>query len=185
MARLIPQSHRPHPGARLHAAPGRAAHGDARRDACAGRIVHLVSARCSGDQQPGLSWHRPPRDFHHVDPLRQATSTSPTSCRFAPAPSPSFGSATMQGIITFPSYHAGLSLVTLWGFWASRMAWLRWPGMLLAALTIVATPVDGGALSRRCAGWPCHRRREHRRRAIAPCAGCRRWPRLTASPFRH
>lgn len=52
--------------------------------------------------------------------------------------------SAMKGIITFPSYHAGLSLVSLWGFWASRMAWLRWPGMALAALTIAATPVDGG-----------------------------------------
>ncbi|WP_162888045.1 phosphatase PAP2 family protein [Sphingomonas mesophila] len=50
----------------------------------------------------------------------------------------------MEGIITFPSYHAGLSVVALWGFWASRMAWVRWPGMLVAASTIVATPVDGG-----------------------------------------
>jgi hypothetical protein len=52
--------------------------------------------------------------------------------------------SSMRGIITFPSYHAGLSLVTLWGFWASRMTWLRWPGMTLAALTIAASPVDGG-----------------------------------------
>ena len=52
--------------------------------------------------------------------------------------------SSMQGIITFPSFHAGLSLVAMWGFWASRMAWLRWPGMTLAALTIAATPVDGG-----------------------------------------
>jgi membrane-associated phospholipid phosphatase len=50
----------------------------------------------------------------------------------------------MEGIITFPSYHAGLSVVTLWGFWLTRIAWLKWPGMLLAATTIAATPVDGG-----------------------------------------
>lgn len=51
---------------------------------------------------------------------------------------------TMQGIITFPSYHAALSVVTLWGFWTSRIAWVRWPGAMLALSTIVATPVDGG-----------------------------------------
>lgn len=47
-----------------------------------------------------------------------------------------------QGIITFPSYHAGLATVTLWAFW--RTPWVRWPGVVTAILTIVATPVDGG-----------------------------------------
>lgn len=50
----------------------------------------------------------------------------------------------MQGIITFPSYHAGLATVTLWGFWMSRMAWLKWPGAAVALGTLFATPVDGG-----------------------------------------
>jgi membrane-associated phospholipid phosphatase len=50
----------------------------------------------------------------------------------------------MQGIITFPSYHAGLATVTLWGFWASRIAWLKWPGAAVALATLFATPVDGG-----------------------------------------
>jgi hypothetical protein len=49
-----------------------------------------------------------------------------------------------EGIITFPSYHGGLSAVTLWGFWLTRQWWIRWPGMVLASLTILATPVDGG-----------------------------------------
>lgn len=52
--------------------------------------------------------------------------------------------AAMQGIITFPSYHAGLSAVTLWGFLATGRRWLAVPGGILATLTIVATPVDGG-----------------------------------------
>ncbi len=50
----------------------------------------------------------------------------------------------MQGIITFPSYHAGLSAVTLWGFWTSGVRWLKWTGPIVALGTIVATPVDGG-----------------------------------------
>ncbi len=50
----------------------------------------------------------------------------------------------MQGIVTFPSYHAGLATVTLWGFWVSRHAWLRWPGAAVALATILATPIDGG-----------------------------------------
>ena len=50
----------------------------------------------------------------------------------------------MQGIITFPSYHAGLSAVTLWGFWTSGVRWLKWTGSFVALATIIATPVDGG-----------------------------------------
>ena len=50
----------------------------------------------------------------------------------------------MQGIIAFPSYHAGLAAVAFWAFWNSRMAWLRWPGCALALMTIVSAPVDGG-----------------------------------------
>ena len=50
----------------------------------------------------------------------------------------------MQGIITFPSYHAGLATVTLWGFWRSGFGGLRWAGGPLAVLTLAATPVDGG-----------------------------------------
>ena len=50
----------------------------------------------------------------------------------------------MQGIITFPSYHAGLATVTCWGFWRSGVTALRWGGCSLALLTIAATPVDGG-----------------------------------------
>jgi hypothetical protein len=89
----------------------------------------------------------------HLDALR---SGEPMLLRFH----------DMQGIITFPSYHAGLAGVTLWGFWIARYRWLRWPGMMLAALTIIATPVDGGhylvdlfaggamaALSIWAAGW--------------------------------
>lgn len=52
--------------------------------------------------------------------------------------------AAMQGIITFPSYHAGLSVVTFFGFLSNRSNWLRIPGATLAALTIAATPIDGG-----------------------------------------
>lgn len=55
-----------------------------------------------------------------------------------------FDFASMQGLITFPSYHAGLSAVTFWGFYQTRVNWLRIPAMTLAFLTIVSTPIDGG-----------------------------------------
>ena len=83
------------------------------------------------------------RDFLHVDPfagdvhMRDFNSLRDGSTELLVL-------GKMEGIITFPSYHAGLSVVTLWGFWASRIAWVRWPGIWLAASTIVATPVDGG-----------------------------------------
>jgi len=48
----------------------------------------------------------------------------------------------MEGIITFPSYHAALATVFVWGFW--RLPFARWPGVAVAALTILATPIDGG-----------------------------------------
>lgn len=48
----------------------------------------------------------------------------------------------LQGIITFPSYHAALATVFIWGFWNLPLA--RWPGIVVAALTILATPIDGG-----------------------------------------
>jgi hypothetical protein len=72
--------------------------------------------------------------YIHLEHLTALRSGEPMLLRFQ----------EMQGIITFPSYHAGLAGVTLWGFWIARYGWLRWPGMALAALTIIATPVDGG-----------------------------------------
>jgi hypothetical protein len=50
----------------------------------------------------------------------------------------------MQGIITFPSYHACLATLTLWAFWKSGLGWFRWVGAAVALTTIAATPVDGG-----------------------------------------
>lgn len=83
------------------------------------------------------------RDFLHVDPFAGDVHMRDfNALRDGTSGALEFGK--MEGIITFPSYHAGLSVVTLWGFWASRIAWVRWPGILLAASTIVATPVDGG-----------------------------------------
>jgi hypothetical protein len=50
----------------------------------------------------------------------------------------------LQGIIAFPSYHAGLAAITLWGFRKSGIKWIAWPGAILALTTILSTPVDGG-----------------------------------------
>ena len=48
----------------------------------------------------------------------------------------------MEGIITFPSYHAALAIVLGWALW--QVAWLRWPGVVVNGLVVAATPIDGG-----------------------------------------
>ncbi|WP_081944664.1 phosphatase PAP2 family protein [Sphingopyxis sp. MWB1] len=48
---------------------------------------------------------------------------------------------TMQGIITFPSYHAALGAIFIWGF--IKLGPWGWPGALWASLMLAATPVDG------------------------------------------
>lgn len=50
----------------------------------------------------------------------------------------------LEGIIAFPSYHAGLATVTLLGFWRSGITWLRWTGSAIATATLLATPIEGG-----------------------------------------
>ncbi|MDQ3144520.1 MAG: phosphatase PAP2 family protein [Pseudomonadota bacterium] len=121
-------------------------------------------------------------DFRHIDPWAGMVHM-PDITALREGTMQVIRLGEMQGIITFPSYHAGLSAVTLWGFWLTRIGWIRCPGMLLAAATIVATPVDGGhyfvdvfagiavavgsiAVAGRAVRW-------------APAL-----PRLTASPFR-
>ncbi len=47
----------------------------------------------------------------------------------------------VEGIVTFPSYHAALATVFAWGF--LKAPWVRWVGFGWAMLTILATPVDG------------------------------------------
>lgn len=48
----------------------------------------------------------------------------------------------IEGIITFPSFHAALGVLFIRYFWMSRIA--RWPGLALNAMLIAATPIDGG-----------------------------------------
>jgi len=50
----------------------------------------------------------------------------------------------MEGIITFPSYHAALAVVFGWGFLKAPQMPIRWLGTGFAALTLAATPIDGG-----------------------------------------
>jgi hypothetical protein len=50
--------------------------------------------------------------------------------------------SAMQGIITFPSYHAALGLILSAALWTIPL--LRWPGVTLNLVLIAATPIDGG-----------------------------------------
>lgn len=50
----------------------------------------------------------------------------------------------LQGIIAFPSYHAGLATVNAWGFRNASNFWLRSGGLIAAAATIASAPVHGG-----------------------------------------
>lgn len=46
-----------------------------------------------------------------------------------------------EGIITFPSLHAALGVILIMAFWPVRIA--RWIAVVINALMIVATPIDG------------------------------------------
>jgi membrane-associated phospholipid phosphatase len=47
-----------------------------------------------------------------------------------------------EGIITFPSLHTALGVIFIAALWPVPL--LRWAGLIVNALMIVATPVDGG-----------------------------------------
>ncbi|MGU3536551.1 phosphatase PAP2 family protein [Methylobacterium sp. A54F] len=47
-----------------------------------------------------------------------------------------------QGIIAFPSFHAALAVTLAAALW--QLPGLRWPGLVLNALVIAATPTHGG-----------------------------------------
>ncbi|QGP78616.1 phosphatase PAP2 family protein [Sphingobium sp. CAP-1] len=50
----------------------------------------------------------------------------------------------MAGLISFPSYHGALAVIFCWGFSRATVAAIRHAGMVIALLTLIATPVDGG-----------------------------------------
>lgn len=48
----------------------------------------------------------------------------------------------VQGLVTFPSFHAALAIVCGWATWSVR--WVAWPSAVLAVLIVAATPHIGG-----------------------------------------
>ena len=50
--------------------------------------------------------------------------------------------ANMKGLVGFPSYHVVLALLVAWSVW--RIAYWRWPLLVLNAVVVIATPIQGG-----------------------------------------
>ncbi len=49
---------------------------------------------------------------------------------------------TLDGIVTFPSFHAAAAVLLAWGFWGVQV--LRWPALGINLAMMAATPVIGG-----------------------------------------
>ncbi len=52
------------------------------------------------------------------------------------------GTEALEGIVTFPSFHAAAAALLAWGFWSVPV--LRWPALGVNLAMVVATPVIGG-----------------------------------------
>lgn len=50
--------------------------------------------------------------------------------------------ADLRGLIAFPSYHGVLALILAWYAW--RVSWLRWPILVINAVVLICTPIQGG-----------------------------------------
>lgn len=82
-----------------------------------------------------------PQDFQHINPYAGLVHLED----YRALRDGSYALYTLgdsEGIVTFPSYHAALSAVLGWGFLVGPR-WAR-PIAIVSALTIIATPIDGG-----------------------------------------
>lgn len=48
----------------------------------------------------------------------------------------------LNGMLTFPSFHAAFGVLLMWGFWGIK--WLRLPFLLLNIVMLISTPITGG-----------------------------------------
>ncbi|WP_349371179.1 phosphatase PAP2 family protein [Salinarimonas sp.] len=53
-----------------------------------------------------------------------------------------FDLAQTEGLVTFPSFHTALAVLTIWAAWG--VAWLRWPALALNLCVIAGTLPEGG-----------------------------------------
>ncbi|MGB6538298.1 MAG: phosphatase PAP2 family protein [Xanthobacteraceae bacterium] len=47
----------------------------------------------------------------------------------------------IRGLISFPSYHSAAAVLAVWALWPIRM--IRWPLLILNALMVASTPIEG------------------------------------------
>jgi membrane-associated phospholipid phosphatase len=52
------------------------------------------------------------------------------------------GAGVLEGVVTFPSFHAAAAVLLGWGFWGLK--WLRWPAAALNTAMFAAAVVIGG-----------------------------------------
>lgn len=50
--------------------------------------------------------------------------------------------AAAEGLISFPSFHTALAVLTIWASWSWR--WFRWPVFVVNVLVIISTLPEGG-----------------------------------------
>ncbi len=53
-----------------------------------------------------------------------------------------FRLSEIEGLVTFPSFHTTLALLTVWCYWPLR--WLRWPILVLNIFVLLGTVLEGG-----------------------------------------
>lgn len=82
-----------------------------------------------------------PQDFPHLDPVA-AYLHIPALTGLRDGTFRVLALDKMEGIITFPSFHAVLGVLFIRAFWS--VPWLRWPAVVVNTLLIVATPIEGG-----------------------------------------
>jgi membrane-associated phospholipid phosphatase len=63
-----------------------------------------------------------------LEPLRNGTMTE-------------LGRLALEGIVTFPSFHASAAILLAWGFWGVPV--VRWPALLVNATMLVSCIVIG------------------------------------------
>lgn len=69
-------------------------------------------------------WH-----LAHFEALRAGTFTV-------------FDLAQTEGLVTFPSFHTALAVLSVWAAWGS--VWLRWPALVLNVFVVIGTVPVGG-----------------------------------------
>ena len=81
-----------------------------------------------------------PADYPHIDPVVRDLPV-PIIDGLRNGSYRQLLSIGAEGIITFPSLHAAFAVILVAAFWPLR--WLRWLALVLNAIVLASTPVDG------------------------------------------